>query len=256
MKKVFLILALMSTALLNAQTDSTVVDTTDKEPMHFYEIDLLSRNVWRGIDFGNGSPSIVGVIGIAPFKGFEVGAFGITTLMGTNVGYGNTFNVYASYKYKFIKLTVDDYYFNGDASNLVTKYEDWEDTHFLEARLELDHKGFYVMGSYTLAGGEIYNIETDTFNNTQGVYIEAGYKGEHFTILAGGITGPSALNFHDKEGVINTGIKYTNVIEKLNDLPFEIGIFYNPNFDNIAPVGLPRIGYGQNAFNFTVAIIL
>ena len=242
----------MSTALLNAQTDTTITE----EPKHFYEIDLLSRNVWRGIDFGNYNPSVVGVFGYAPFDGMEVGVFGITTLLGTNAGYGNTFNVYASYKYKMFKLTVDDYYFNGDASNLPTKYEDWEDTHFLEARLKIEHKGVYIEGGYTLAGGELYNIETDTFNNTQGAYIEAGYKGEHFAIFAGGITAPSALNFHDEAGIINTGIKYMNTIEKLNDLPFEIGVYYNPNYDNIAPVGLPRIGYGQNAFNFLVAIIL
>ena len=44
-------------------------------------------------------------------------------------------------------------------TNLETKYTDWNNTHFLEARLQYDYKGFYLMTGYTIAGGGLYNIK-------------------------------------------------------------------------------------------------
>ena len=70
-------------------------------------------------------------------------------------------------------------------------------------------------------------LKDSSFNNTQGLYIEGGYEGDHFGISMGGITGPSALNFHDKSGITNIKFKYMNEIKKLNNLPFEIGVTYN-----------------------------
>jgi hypothetical protein len=256
MKKAILLFVIAISTVSLAQSDSLeVVDTTEKEPIHFYEVDLLSRNVWRGIDFGNYSPTIVGVFGISPVEGLEFGVVGIASLTGTNVGYGNTFNVYASYSRWGFTLTLDDYYFNGDPTNLDTKFFDWDNTHFLEARLKYEYKGFYAIAGYTVAGGNMYHIRSTNFNNRNGAYIETGYEGDHIGVCIGGITGPSALNFHDKSGITNVRFKYMNTLKKLNDLPFEIGVSYNPNFDYIAPLDLPRVGYGRSAFNFYVGLI-
>jgi len=251
MKRIFFILALMITVTSNAQLDSI-----KNESNHFYEIDISSRNIWRGIDFGNYSPTIVGVFGFTPLKNLEIGAYGITTLSGSNLGYGNTFNVYTSYSKWGLTLTLDDYYFNGDATNIETKYLDWDNTHFLEARLKYELERFHIISSYTLAGGNMYNIRTSQFNNTQGAYIEIGYERDHFGINIGGITSPSALNFHDAAGITNINLKYMNTFEKINDIPFEIGVSYNPNFKYIAPFDLPRIGYGRSSFNFYLSISL
>jgi len=254
MKKLITIFLINLSLFANANSDSTKVDTS-KVKHSFYEITLSSRNVWRGVDFGNYSPSALGLVGVN-FNKFEVGAYGITSITGTNVGYGNTFNVYATFKHKWFSATLEDYYFNGDVTNIKTNFFDWEKTHFLEGRLKFEHKGFQLVSGYTISGGKLYNIVSDTINNTKAVYIELGYKGEHWSFLAGGITSPSALNFHDAAGVTNISIKYKDKFEKLKNIPFEIGVYYNPNFDNISPKGFVRYGYGNNAFNFSIAITL
>lgn len=254
MKKTLLILILFLSIAGYSQKDSTKIDSTKKRIETFSEVDLLSRNVWRGIDFGNYSPSVFGLVGFT-YKKLEFGAYGITTLTGTNIGYGNTFNAYMALKLKIVSFYVEDYYFNGDVSNRKTNYFDWSNTHFLEGRIKLEYHNFFAMGCYTIAGGNYYNLNTP-FNNTRAVYIEAGYKIEHWNFVIGGITAPSALNFHDKKGITNVSIKYKNTLKKIKNLPYDISIIYNPNFDNIAPKGLNRYGYGNNAFNFVISITI
>lgn len=218
----------------------------------FYEVTLSTRNVWRGIDFGNYSPSAFGLFGLT-YKKFEIGAYGITTLTGTNIGYGNTFNSYVALKFKHLSFYVEDYYFNGDYSNTPTKFDHWEKTHFLEGRIKCEKGKFYILGGYTIAGGKLYNVHDSVMNNTHGAYFELGYKSTHWIAAVGGITGPSALNFHDREGVTNITLKYR---DKIKDMPVEIGVYYNPTFDNISPRSLPRYGYGKNAFNFSISLTL
>jgi len=254
MQKIFFIILFFISLSGYSNKDSINVDTTKCKIESFYEVNLSSRNIWRGIDFGNYSPCVFGLVGIT-YKKLEIGAYGITSLTGTNIGYGNTFNVYSALKFKYISFYIEDYYFNGDISNIQTDYLDWNNTHFLENRIKIEHKGFHLIGGYTLAGGKFYNI-TSPFNNTQAVYLEVGYKLKHWSLSIGGITGPSALNFHDKEGITNILLKHKSEIQKLGNLPVEIGMCYNPNYNNIAPKGIPRYGYGNNAFNFLITIIL
>lgn len=256
MKKIIIIILLFFLSLFGfSQKDSLSTDTIKAKIENFYEITLSSRNVWRGIDFGNYTPSALGLFGIS-YKKFEIGAYGIVSLAGTNVGYGNTFNVYTAIKLKYFSFYLEDYYFNGDITNVKTEYSDWENTHFLEGRLKINYKGFQLMGCYTIAGGNFYNVKTISMNNTQGTYVEAGYKNTHWSFLIGGITAPSALNFHDKEGITNVTLKHKNNIKKINNLPIEIGVCYNLNYKNISPKGIVRYGYGNSAFNFLIAITL
>jgi len=169
MKKIYLIILISLSFCGFSQQDSVSTDTSKIKIESFCEITLSSRNVWRGIDFGNYSPSAFGLFGLS-YKKLEIGAYGIVSLTGTNVGYGNTFNVYCALKSKYISFFVEDYYFNGDNSNLNTDYSDWSNTHFLESRLKFENKNFHLMGCYTLVGGKFYNIQTP-FDNTKAAYI-------------------------------------------------------------------------------------
>lgn len=250
MKNIVYILLLL-VGSINAQEDSLKNDTLS---CHFYEIDVSTRNVWRGIDFGNYSPTLTGVVGISPLEGLEFGAVCIVTLTGTQLGYGNTFNIYASYSKKNITIELDDYYFQGHFTNIRTDYTNWYKTHFLEGRIRYDYKDFYIFTGYTINGGDLYNIKNSQFNNTNAFYLEVGYENDDIGLSIGGINGPSALNFHDKEGITNIRCKYMNDIRGFKNLPFEVGLVYNPSFKYIAPYDIERIGYGRTAFNFYVTL--
>lgn len=263
MKKIInLLLLSILTISMNAQADSTLNDTTETSRL-YTEFSVLSRNVWRGVDFGNGSPSIQGLIVYNPIWGIEIGAFGVTSLNGTNAGYGNSLNIFAGYRYKSISLIFDDYYFHGDATNLTTNYWHQDKTHFIEARLSYAGEKIKATAGYTIYGGDLYNdpvIDTagTILENTQGLYLEVTYKvSEEFSITVGGISGPSALNFHDEAGITNVGLHFNKGIE-ISDkfiLPVTTSLIVNPNYEYISPEGLLRVGYGTTPVNFVIGII-
>jgi hypothetical protein len=92
-----------------------------------------------------------------------------------------------------------------------------------------------------------------------GLYLEATFNvTDEFTIFVGGITGPSALNFHDKAGITNAGFTYTKEVDITDSftLPIEAKVAFNPNFENISPTGLPRVGYGSSRVNFAITLII
>lgn len=226
-----------------------------KENPTFYEIDLMSRNVWRGIDFGDLSPSSFVLVG-ASFDNFEIGTYSIFSLLGNNEGYSNTFNVYMSYTLNNFKLTLDDYYFKGHYTNIETKFLDYKNTHFLEARLDYTYNNFNFLTSYSLYSGEYYVVDYLDFDNRKGFYMEANCEFDHTGFTIGYLTKESALNFHDSEGFTNLKLYYFNDIKRSKKIcEFETGIVYNPNYDNIAPLDQPRFGYGVNQFNYYLNII-
>lgn len=262
MKK-FITLIIFSAFSLIAfsQTDSTKKDTTASKWSG--QVIIGSKSVWRGIDFGNGSPCIQGLVTYSPCKFMDISAFGVTALNGTNVGYSNTLNLFATLKYKKFYLEFDDYYFKGDVTNISTNYWHHNKTHFIESRLGFKTSNIDIKAGYTIYGGELYNnpvIDTlgTKLNNTQAVYLEANFKlSDEFSVFIGGVTGPSALNFVDKAGITNVGAKYTRMVQVSDkfSFPVEAIIVVNPSYDNISPAGLPRVGYGSSPVNFVINVI-
>jgi len=202
MKKGLTSLLLCSSLLANAisgiqapetpDTNSTSVDTNKVSPFTFDGY-LFSRYVWRGVNFG-ASPSIQGQLAYTT-SGFTAGCFVAKSLNGNAVGFSNTSNIFLSYKYKGVSLTVDDYFFY-DEDNL-DRYLDWSDTtlHFIETRLRYDGERCYGFAGYNVYGAEGINKDA--------VYLEVGYKfpKHDLSIFAGYLTDKSDLNFSTKGGV-------------------------------------------------------
>lgn len=263
MKKLLTLILIFAVSLgAYSQTDSTATDST-KTSKFSGTVFLTSKCIWRGIDFGNGSPSIQGLVTYSPFKFLDINMFGVTALNGTNRGYSNTLNLFLTFKYKKFYLEFDDYYFKGDVTNIPTNYWFHNQTHFVESRIGFKNDRFDLKAGYTIYGGDLYsNPVIDTLGtklmNTQAFYLEANIKlSKEFSVFIGGITAPSALNFTDKAGITNVGFKYSRdvIITDKFSLPIEALFVVNPNYENISPAGLPRIGYGTSPVNFAITIM-
>jgi hypothetical protein len=263
MKKLFTLILIFALSLgAYSQTDSTATDST-KTSKFSGTVFIASKSLWRGIDFGNGSPSIQGLVTYSPFKFLDINVFGVTALNGTMKGYSNTMNIFLTFKYKKFYFEVDDYYFKGDITNIPTNYWYHDKTHFVEARIGFKNKIFDLKAGYTIYGGGLYNNPViDTLGtklmNTQAFYLEANIKlTSEFSVFIGGITAPSSLNFTDKAGITNVGAKYSRsvVITDKFSLPIDAVLMINPNYENISPAGLPRVGYGTSPVNFAITVM-
>lgn len=225
---------------------------------------LGTKNLWRGIDFGNATPTVQGLVTFKPSDRWDVNLLGITSLTGENAGYATTLNLFVNCTLNNLSLTLDNYYFHGDATNIPTNFWDYKNTHFLEGRIGYALNKFNFTAGYTLYGGGYYSnpvIDSTgaTLQNKRGLYLEVQYRPiEQITLTMGGITAPSALNFADKAGVTNIGFKYTKTL-KISDhfsIPIDFQLVVNPSYQNIAPLGLPRVGYGNQRVNFAIMMTL
>lgn len=242
MKKALLTLCLCSSLIATANygvdtvatptIDTTAVDTASTSPFTFDGY-LFSRYVWRGVNFG-ASPSIQGQLAYTA-SGFTAGCFIAKSLNGNAEGFSNTSNIFVSYKYKGVSITLDDYFFY-DEDNL-DRYLDWSDTtlHFIETRLRYDGERYYCFVGYNVYGAEDINKDA--------AYIEVGYKfPKHgLSLFAGYLTGKSDLNFSTEAGFTNVGVTKEKKLQ-LNDrysLPLTGSLIVNPNYKNI--VDLPRV---------------
>lgn len=239
-------------------------DSTSQKTPWSGLLTLATKNVWRGIDFGNGTPSAQGLVTFKPSDRWDFNVLGITSLTGDNRGYSTTLNFFVNYTLGDLTLTLDNYYFEGDATNIPTSFWDYRNAHFLEGRVGYALGKFSFTAGYTLYGGGFYsNPVIDSMGtvlqNTKGLYLEAKYQpSDAITLSVGGITGASALNFNDKAGFTNVGFKYSKTV-KITDhfsIPFDFQLVVNPSWGNIAPAGLPRVGYGNQRVNFVVAMTL
>ncbi|MBX2927419.1 MAG: hypothetical protein KF852_06240 [Saprospiraceae bacterium] len=225
---------------------------------------LGTKNLWRGIDFGNATPTVQGLVAFKPSDRWDINLLGITSLTGENAGYASTLNLFVNYTLNKLTLTLDNYYFHGDATNIPTNFWDYKNAHFLEGRIGYALNKFNFTAGYTLYGGGYYSnpvIDSTgaTLQNTRGLYLEVQYRPiEQITLTMGGITAASALNFADKAGITNIGFKYTKNL-KITDhfsIPVDFQLVVNPSYQNIAPLGLPRVGYGNQRVNFAIMMTL
>lgn len=251
MKNLIILLFLLPLSIVAQTKTDTIkmlprVDTSKV----YTEFNAQSKNVWRGVDFGSQLPTLQLYMTYDITKRFAVGTFASATF--TQEGYGNTLNIFAQYKYKSFTFFIDDYYFEGDITNIETDFFDLSGCHLVEARAKYEHTKFELLAGYMIYGGTFYTVS----NNKTGVYLEATYNlikndTEKLQVIAGGITAPSALNFHDSAGITNLSLKYTKPV-KIGDLWTQI--VFNPNYDAISPMDLPRVGYGNSMMNFIVGI--
>ncbi len=181
-------------------------------------LDVMSRYVWRGADFGN-SPSI------QPDISFTSGnlTIGGWAAMATNGNpAGSEIDFYLSYDIGNFSLSVTDYTFPEDAvSDYFAK-----SSHFVEIGL-----GWAGTSSFPLS------ISTGMFvtnDDDYSIYTELGYSVENVDLMLGFTPSASALYGTSKAGIIHTGISAYRDIQVTEAFSFKLtgSLIVNPYSNN------------------------
>lgn len=222
MKRLIVIISLLFSLISYSQENDSIKTKIETD----LQFSIATRNLWRGIIFGN-SPSLQTLL-ICRIKSLEIGLFGTLSTNGSRLGYPNTTEAYISYYKDGFALSLSDYYFFNTEDSL-NDYFDYSKTtqHFLEARLKYSNDKIWILGGYNVYSGSwVGNYSTFP-------YVEIGYTYENISFFIGGVTNKSTLNFMEKGGITNIGIK----IEK----PIILGslsayVVYNPNYRYITDI--------------------
>ncbi len=212
---------------------------------------LASKNVWRGVNYGDNAPSLQGNLSYNIKNAIEIGAFGTVTTNGTKSGYGNWMELYTTFKIDNWSLTFDDYYFfSYDSLNDYFDYSEATTQHFVEARIKYATSRFSILGSYNLYANK---------DAEKAFYFEAEYfLRKDLSVIVGYLTGASWLNFHDKGGMTVAGISGSRdiVITDKFKIPVKTSLLFNPNYKNIAQDANGNVlkGLGTNPVNFVIAL--
>jgi hypothetical protein len=212
-------------------TDSLTVEKTKLEP--FSNVSFASQYVWRGVML-DGKPNIQPLVGLA-YGGLEVGAFGSLSTLNS---YAEV-DLYASYKYKCVKLTLTDFYVDLSGPMNDQKYFNYSDT-----------MGYHnLMVDISIGGSEKFPIlftastivyggwDLDTLGKSNyTTYLEARYLNTKFEAFVGVISGQSAfyLNDQDEFGLLNVGVLYKSAIKfKDFELPVATQFCVNPQMEKV-----------------------
>jgi hypothetical protein len=203
--------------------------------------DLVSRYVWRGVDFG-ASPSVQPYLE-AGFGGFAIGAWGAYA---TNLTGAQEMDLYANYTFldDMITITLTDYFFpNENSPGGFYNYFDWSTDsagaggHILEAMAAFN--GFENLPLSIALGYAFYG------DASQSIYIELGYGFSIFDFFLGMGNGaytiwdreprPDAPPQEDKFGVVNVGISASKEISITDNfaLPASVSLIANPNAEQV-----------------------
>ena len=258
----------------NTSPETTAVtevdDTEETSPFTLATgVGLYSRYFWRGVKFGSGA-SIQGYADLSMTNEQGTGAFGIGAFAAANfngfaMDYGNTMNLYLYYTQDLgdnsnLTIYLDDYYFyNEDNLGMTFDYEPETTLHYIEARVEATVGDFDGILGYSIYQGQVTGMEVDDEGNAILVdqdtapYIEVGYAvNEDTRIFAGGVTGPSALNFQTNSGITNIGVTQSR---EIRNIPFEFTFACNPSYKKISDFSAGRPATAS-AFSFVAAIVL
>ena len=204
-----------------------------------FGLDLVSRYVWRGVDFGATpavQPSLAYAVGDK--VGFEIGAwasYGIT-------GAFAEMDLYATLSFPYISLSVIDYFFPNEAvsDDQYFNYKDGETGHVYEGLIGLEGPEKAPI-SFTFA----YNFYGADPDNS--IYMELAYpfSFKHdvaMDIFVAGATGAYYTQSGDFN-VVNVGLTFSKDIEigKKFKLPLSASLITNPDAQKVyfvAGVGL------------------
>lgn len=233
------IISLLSSTISYAQQDSTA-----KENPISVTVDLMSRYVWRGTDFG-ASPSIQP--GISYEKaGFTIGAWGAYATNLTGAQEADMYLGYTFYKDLF-SITITDYFFPDELNTYhYFDYKKQSTGHILEASLSFngtDDFPLTVLIATNIYGADAKKINDDGSigDNQFSTYTEIGYSFKNFNVFMGtNLTqvdrkkGESGF-YGDYLGVVNLGITSTKEIKITKDysLPLSVSLITNPQAERI-----------------------
>ncbi len=239
MKKILLILGL-GLSLLTIEAQETEKGCFD------ISADLVSRYVWRGVEFGNSptiQPSLTYSIG-----GFSVGAWGNYSF-NTN-SRGTELDLFAGYEFDFgLSVLVTDYYFPIELSQFIGQtdletgefigimtderigdYFDYKNSHYFELGVGQS------IGNFSLSANYFF---TNRMNND--LYFEAGYDFKHCSLFVGG--GNESYTEDGKFDLVNVGVSTSKEVKVTESFSFPVfgSIILNPN---------------RNQFHFVVGITI
>ena len=219
--------------------DETLAPTPPKQenekqtsPLSIYA-DLKSRHTWRGkltVSGFNIQPNLV-----YQKSNFTLGAWGCYAL---DNSYAEV-DLYASYKYKFLKFTVADYFCPNETVKF-NNYFNWDkinSPHTID--IELKFTGTEKLPIYLLASTMVFGNRDENNKEKYSTYLEAGYTvnftnyNQTLDFFIGAT--PFDNSYGDGFNVVNLGMKATKnfiISEKFN-LPVYSKIIVNPNTENI-----------------------
>ncbi len=213
--------------------------------------DIMSRYVWRGVDFGN-SPSIQPTVEFSTGD-FTIGSWGAFSV---DTDIYQELDLYISYTIAdMITIGVTDYFFptyNTEETPINNKYfnlKKEETGHLFEGNLGFECKKIPLTLSVNVAfyGADFPTLDMDTPDNEEddvpdfdnpnySTYIEVGYGGtvkdvEWSTFI--GITPAEGL-YGTEFGVVNMGLNLSKevAITESFSLPVSGGFILNPQAEN------------------------
>ncbi len=218
MKRVtyFSAILLAATLLLGPAINSSAQE--EKESPISIGADLVSRYVWRGLDYG-ASPSIQPYIELG-LGGFAFGAWGAYT---TNLPGVQEMDFYTSYTFNdLITIGVTDYFFPDEIFGY-DYYEFRQDSsgHVIEGMVS-----FNGLENLPLSASLGVNLYNDSNNS---IYFELGYS---FSILDVFVAMGNGIYSTDTEfGLVNLGISASKEIPITDKygLPISASLITNPN---------------------------
>lgn len=201
--------------------------------------DIVSRYVWRGIDFGN-SPAIQPTISMVAGN-FELGLWGSVSTQNAH----KEVDLYAKYTYKNFTLSLTDYYIptlNGMPSSpdpRLSIFDNKKTAHAFEGSLLFkggEKLPLWISANTFFYGNDKrwgYDAAKDTTDGTYfSTYFEAGYSlavGENNLDIFMGAT-PFAGQYGNGAGITNLGITASRKIKITDkyDLPIKASFIMNP----------------------------
>jgi len=229
---------------------------SDKSATLNFGADVMSRYIWRGIDFGN-SPAIQPSIYFS-WRGLNVGAWGsysfapyramINDTLSVNMGNYTEMDLYVSYTLKWFTLMVFDYFIPNGLDPNYTGIKDFQyfnydkktTGHTFEVSLAFAGPEAFPIKFYigTLVYGNDKALDSTGFygdvnKNNFSTYIELAYpvsfRKIDLNFFAGGT--PFAGSWYGpKAGLTNVGItaKKAIPITKTYSLPVQASLIANP----------------------------
>ena len=206
-------------------------------------LDMMSRYVWRGTDFG-ASPSMQPGISYS-HKGFTVGAWGAYAM---NLTGAQEADLYVSYSpVEMFTVTLTDYFFPDEVNDYdYFNYDKNSTGHILEASVSFN--GTEKLPMTVLLATNVYGADAARLNaggEQTGIqyssYAELKYSFKNIDLFIGAnLTDPNEDHgesgfYGDKMGVVNLGISTSKEIKITNSysLPLNISLITNPQAKRI-----------------------
>jgi hypothetical protein len=257
---IFAAISISSFAQIDPKKDTSDCETVvvGKSQISFdIGADLMSRYVWRGLEYGGSGPSVQPNICMT-WGGLQLGFWGAYSLNGTN----NTqeLDLYASYTFlnEYLTIGFTDYFFTNELlTDEFLNYKSDSTGHVLEGSFSFngtDKIPLSLLVAINLYGNDAHIVNDDPtsadFNKNDGIqystYVELGYstsiKEISFDAFAGvNLTTPKSEDlltgyngeagfYGSKAGLVNLGFtfgKEIKITEKFS-LPISASIITNP----------------------------